>query len=209
MSIIYPLTFPTTKGLGRFKMSARSVVSMARSPFTGHQDIQVFQGQWWEVDASFPPLDSEDFDIIVSFFLSLNGREGTFLLGDPSKATPRGTASSSPGTPVINGGSQTGDSLNGTGAPASATGYLKAGDYIQIGSGSAAKLHRVLEDTDTDGSGNFTVTIWPCLRSSPTNGNPIVVSNTVGLWRLEANSVDWDVVPVVPYNLSFKAIEAL
>ncbi len=209
MPINYPLTFPVDKGLARIILRAKSAVSLTSSPFTGQQDVQVWTGQWWELNASFPPLSNTDFDNIISFFLSLNGSEGTFLFGDPKKATPRGSASTAPGTPTVNGAGQTGQDLNCTGAPVNATNYLRAGDYIQLGSGSSSKLHRSLTDINSDASGNFTVTIWPKLRASPGNNDPITVSNTVGLWRLRNNQTEWNTVPLVPYNLSFEAVEAL
>ena len=102
------------------------------------------------------------------------------LLGDPIGATPRGSASSAPGTPVVNGASQTGDTLSIDGLPASATGYLKAGDYIQLGSGTGAQLYKVLDDVDSNASGEADLTIWPDLRSSPADDATVVVSNAKG-----------------------------
>jgi hypothetical protein len=141
--------------------------------------------------------------------LKLNNREGTFLMGDPAAATPRGAAKDTPGTPLVKGAGQTGNTLAIDGAPASVTGYLLAGDTIQLGSGSAARLYKVLEDADSDAGGNATLTVWPKLRSSPADNDAVTVSNAVGLWRLAANQSAWDTDEALIYGIRFQAVEAL
>jgi len=131
------------------------------------------------------------------------------LLGDPSAVTPRGTASSSPGTPVVNGASQTGDQLIIDGATVSQTGYLKAGDYIQLGAGINSRLHKVLQDADTDGSGNTTLTIFPDIRTSPSDDETVVVTSAKGVFRLNENVVNWNVNEASIYGITFGAIESL
>ena len=86
---------------------------------------------------------------------------------------------------------------------------FKAGDYIQLGTGASAHLHKVLEDVNSDGSGNATLTIWPALRESPANNDAITVSNTVGLFRMTSNSMNWSVETMQLYGMSFSAVEAL
>jgi hypothetical protein len=143
-----------------------------------------------------------------SFLVKLNGQYGTFLLGDPHSA-PRGSASSTPGTPVVNGASQTGAELAIDGLPASATGYLKAGDYIQLGAGSTATLHKVLNDVNSNGSGEATLDIWPDLRSSPADDAAVVISNAVGVFRLAANEIGVDINEIEFFGITFAAVEAL
>ena len=43
----------------------------------------------------------------------------------------------------------------------SQTGILLTGDYIQLGTGLASRLHKVLADVNSDGGGNATFDIWP------------------------------------------------
>ena len=137
------------------------------------------------------------------------GYYGTFLLGDPNGADAQGSASTLPGTPLVNGGSQTGNTLVIDGCPASKTGYLKAGDYIQLGSGSSSRLYKVLTDTNTNGSGQATLDIWPALRNSPSDNDPVVVSNTKGLFRLSSNIQQWEINDISSYGISFDCVEAL
>jgi hypothetical protein len=184
MTISFPLTLPTVTGISSIDLRAINVVSISESPFTLKQQVVAHTGQRWEAEVTIPPIKREQAEVWVSFLVSLQGVRGTFLLGDPANATPRGSASSAPGTPLVNGASQTGDSLTIDGCPASATGYLKAGDYIQLGGGSTATLHKVLQDVNTNGSGQATIDLWPYIRNAPSDNSTVVVSNAVGVFGL-------------------------
>jgi hypothetical protein len=146
-----------------------------------------------------------DAEYWVAFLLKLNGPFGTFLLGDPLGATARGVAT---GTPLVNGGSQVGNELITDGWTTSQTGILRAGDYIQIGSGATAQLYKILDDVNSDGSGNATLTIWPSLRSSPADEAVITVSSPKGNFRLTTQP-SWDIDEASIYGMTFGAREAL
>lgn len=209
MSESYPLNLPTQTGIRSVRMIARDSVGVSSSPFTFSQQVFRHQGQIWEADITLPPMKRDDAEYWASFMLRLRGQYGTFLLGDPNAATPRGSASSTPGTPVVNGASQTGDNLNVDGLPASVNGYLKAGDYIQLGSGASARLHKVLEDVNSDGSGEATLNIWPALRTSPADDATVTVSNAKGVFRLTSNENTWNISENSIYGITFGAVEAL
>lgn len=208
MAVTFPLTIPAT-GLASIVMRARSVVSMSASPYTGEQQVQVYPGQWWEMDVNLPAGRRIQSGLWVPFLLKLNGMEGTFLLGDPDGATPQGSAASAPGTPLVRGGGQTGQTLIIDGAPAGAVNYLKAGDYVGLGSLGTTRLHRVLDNASADGSGIVTLSIWPNLRESPADNAAVTVSNCLGLWRLTSNVSEWSIDSALLYGIEFKAIEAL
>ena len=209
MAETYPLTFPTQTGVAAVEFTATDVVSVSQSPFTFSQQVVRHAGARWSATISIPPVKRSDSEYWNSFLLRLRGQYGSFLLGDPNAATPRGSAASAAGTPVVNGASQTGNELAIDGLPASATGYLKAGDYIQLGSASTSRLYKVLEDVDSNGSGEATLNLWPDLRSSPADGATVVVSNAKGLFRLESNDATWSINNAGFYSISFSAVEAL
>ena len=209
MAESYPLAFPTQTGVARVEITATDVVSITQSPFTLSQQVVRHAGARWSAMIAIPPVKREDSEYWNAFLLRLRGQFGTFLLGDPNAATPRGSAASAAGTPVVNGASQTGNELNIDGLPTSVTGYLKAGDYIQLGSGSTARLYKVLEDVNSNGSGEATLNLWPDLRSSPADGATVVVSNAKGLFRLESNNATWSINNAGFYSISFSAVEAL
>lgn len=209
MAESYPLAFPTAVGVQSVRFTARSVVGVAVSPFNFKQQVFRHPGERFEAEIVLPPMTRSEAEAFNAFRLRLRGRFGTFLLGDPAASTPRGTASATPGTPVVNGASQSGDSLAIDGLPTLETGYLLAGDYIQLGSASTAQLHKVLEDVDTNASGQATLNIYPALRSSPTNGASVAVTDCKGVFRLATNEMPWEVNNAQIYGIVIPATEAL
>ena len=208
MTISYPLSTPTS-GIAQINLIVRNATALTQSPFTYAQQAQRNTGARWEADIVLPAMKRETAEPWVTFLTKLYGPFGTFLLGDPIGATARGSASSAPGTPLVNGASQTGDTLSIDGLPASATGYLKAGDYIQLGSGATTQLYKVLDDVDSNSSGEANLTIWPDLRSSPSNDTAVVVANAKGLFRLSTSATNWTIGTNGFYSIAFGAVEAL
>lgn len=209
MAESYPLALPTHTGIAQIRLIARDVVGVSTSPFTFAQQIFRHQGQRWEADITLPPMARADAEQWASFLLRLRGQYGTFLLGDPLNATPRGSAAITPGTPLVFGAAEVGDELDIDGCPTSVTGYLKAGDYIQLGSGATSTLHKVLEDVNTDGSGRATLNVWPQIRTAPADNSPVTVSNAKGNFRLSSNETMWDINNASIYGITFGAVEAL
>ena len=208
MSISYPLTFPTHTGIRGVSLRAINAVAYERSPFTFAGQAQASAGQMWGADVTLPPMKYADAERWIAWLVSLRGQFGTFLMGDPMRCIARGTARGTD-TVTVNGGSQTGQDININSDQLSETGYLLAGDYIQLGSGSSATLHKVLVDASTDASGDATVTLWPNVRIAPSNGATVTVQDTVGRWRLAGNETEWSVNEAMIYGISFSAMEAV
>lgn len=202
----YPLTLPSHTGIRSVSLRATNAVAYDRSPFTFAGQAQASAGQMWEADVSLPPMKRADAEVWIAWLTSLRGQYGTFLMGDPSAATARGTLG---GTPLVNGASQTGATLNIDGATADVTNWLRAGDYIQLGAASSATLHKVLEDVSTDGSGQATLTLWPHIRTAPTDNSTVVTSNAVGNFRLSSNSSEWSISEASIYGINFSAMEVV
>lgn len=205
MAITYPLSLPNAN-IAKVRMIANDVVGVSQSPFTAAQQVYRYTGQFWEADVTLPPMKRADAEYWISFLMKLNGPYGTFLLGDPNGQTARGVAT---GTPLVNGGSQTGNELVTDGWTNSTTGILKAGDYIQIGTALTSRLYKVLDDVNSDGSGNATLTIWPDLRTAPADNTAITVANPKGLFRLNSAQTTWDINEAAIYGMTFGAREAL
>jgi hypothetical protein len=206
MTITYPLTLPSHTGIRGIELRATNAVAYSRSPFTFAGQAFAYPGQMWQADVTLPPMKRADAEQWIAWLVSLRGQLGTFLLGDPLGQTARGVAT---GTPLVNGADQTGGSLVIDGATNSVTGWLKAGDYIQLGSNGSSRLHKVLTDANSDGSGNVTLDIWPSIRTAPADNAAVVVSNTVGLWRLSGNESSWSINEASIYGISFSAMEAV
>lgn len=205
----YPLTFPTTIAPSSVKFSPRTAVATSVSPFTFSQQTQVYSGQQWQVDMGMPPLTRDVANEFIAFMLRLNGKEGSFLFGDPNGQVPRGSAAATAGTPVVKGAAQTGDTLQIDGCPTSATGYLLAGDYIQLGTGANTRLHVVLTNVNTNGAGEAALEIWPKLRTSPADNSAVAVSGCQGHFRLSNNVMPYDIDAPFFYSLGFSAYEVI
>jgi len=194
MAIIYPLNTPTSIGIEGIELRAVNVVSTSQSPFTFKQQVVSFPGQRWEASVSIPPVHRDLAAPWKAFLTSLKGQAGTFLLSDPDYATAQGDVSSC----VL-----TGSARSGT-ATVVMTGTLKAGDYIQLGSGSSSKLHQVLVDQTGDGS----LEIWPDLREDYTDAT-VTYNNAKGVFRLATNITSWSINNSSTYGISFDAVEVL
>jgi len=205
MALTYPLALPAKTPV-RMQFRANSVVGVSISPFSGEQQVYAHQGDGWECDVSLPPMKRADAEAWVGFLLGLNGREGTFYLGDPVNTSPRGVGT---GTPLVKGASQTGKTLLTDGWTAGQTGIMKAGDWLQLGTGASSRLHKVVQDANSDGSTNATLEIWPRLRESPADNAAIVISSPKGVFRLASNTREWSIERAGIYGLGFTCTEAL
>lgn len=203
--ITYPVTFPNV-GIRAMNIRARTVVGISSSPFTGQQQVYKHQGEWWEAEVTLPPMKRATAEEVAAFLIKMKGQYGTFLLGDPANTSPRGVGT---GTPLVNGAGQTGSSLVTDGWTVSTTGILKAGDWIQLGAGSTTTLHKVLDDVNSDGSGNATLEIFPSLRSSPDDDAAITVSSPKGIWRLASNQMEYSIDEASVYGITFACVEAI
>lgn len=191
MALTYPLSLPTDSGIAAIKLSAANAVAVSRSPFTFATQVHAYDGEMWSASVTLPTYRKDLADPWVAFLLSLRGQYGTFLLGDPDKAAPRGTATSATVSGLL--GDRT--------VTVVMAGTLLAGDYIQLGSGAAARLHKVL--VDQSGSGNLE--IWPALRADYSGS--ATLTDTKGVFRLASNVTEWDINNASFYGIQFEAME--
>jgi hypothetical protein len=194
MAISYPLNTPTTIGFESIELRAVNATITSQSPFSYKQQVISHTGQRWEASVSIPSVLRDLAEPWAAFLTALKGQTGTFLLGDPLSATPRGTVSSCTLT-----GNAGDESVNVT-----MTGSLLAGDYIQLGSGTTARLHKVLVDQ----SGSGTLEIWPALRSTY-NSATVTTTNAKGVFRLNQNMSSWQISNANSYGIAFEAVEAI
>jgi len=84
-----------------------------------------------------------------------------------------------------------------------------AGDYIQLGVGATATLHKVLQDVDSDSSGHLTVEVWPYLRREVLDDEPVTFRNATGKFRLSGNSQSFSINDASVYGVQFDCEEAI
>lgn len=199
MAIVYPLTMPATPpGPKQIVLMQNFIVAENDSPFTAQAQIYEHQGSWWSAQVDLPAMKRAAASPWIAFLAALNGKSGTFLMGDPLGTAPLGTAG---GSPIVSGAGQTGKTLLISGL----TGVLKAGDYFHIGSGTTQRLYMNL--TDTVG-GSPTLDIFPRLRESPANSAPLVLASPQGVFRLAANVDQYTIDTAGFYGISFTVREA-
>jgi hypothetical protein len=210
MPIVYPLTLPTVRGIRDIVIRQNSVVAVGSSPYTGEQQAQVYPGQWWEASIRLPTMRQDWAAPWEAFLAKLNGQQGTFLLGDCYREAPLGAAALTPGSPVFDGShSVRSGTIALRGCPASVTGYLLEGDYIQFGTGGSSRLHMVLENINTDSDGQCDTTIWPKTRVPYADGAAISLFNTVSVFRRTSNIGEIPRVPGSFTDIAFDAKEAI
>ncbi|MGH9552308.1 MAG: hypothetical protein ACRD3W_23175, partial [Terriglobales bacterium] len=207
MAISFPLSHPSSPaGFSTFTQGATNVVGISSSPFTGQQQAQEWSAELWDFSVGLPPMKRADAEAWVSFLVALRGMSGTFLIGDPYGAAPRGVAT---GTPKVSGSNAAGSKTFATkGWTHGVTGILKAGDYIQVGTGMSQRLYKNLTDVDSDGSGDATLDIFPRLREALADDAVITTTNCKGCFRLADNRREWSVALAGVYGLSFRCVEA-
>lgn len=199
------LTLPAVACQANIIMTLTNAVAITQSEFTFEQQAFKWPGDLWTADFNIRPITNRaDASEWIAFGVALEGNYGRFLMGDPSAKLPRGVAS---GSPQVDGANQTGKSLDTKGWTPDVTGILLKGDYIQLGSGVSSRLHILIDDVNSDSSGNATLSLGNALKYSPADSSAIVVNNPVGLFRSTSNSFSWSVDPGPVYRFGFSAVE--
>jgi hypothetical protein len=161
-------------------------------------------GHRWSFSLDYPPgMTRSDVNALWAFLVSQSGQLGSFDFTAPYQTATGSMA----GSPVVDGADQTGNVINLRGFTASQTGVLKAGDYIRIA--GQYKAYLVVEDADSDGSGEAAVTIHPAIQTpSPADGAAITAA---GLFRcrLANDYQEMAVSTILHYGLSVELVEAL
>lgn len=199
MAITYPLTFPTINGKSIIQsMSMRLVHSVAvtESPFNYKQKIQDFGGMKWEAEVTIRPLTQSEAKTFQAFLLSLNGRKGTFIMGNPLDERTIG----SPPTHTFSTACAVGDTTIETDFSGSDTYRINAGDFISFDN----RLYIALKAVD--GSPNE-IDISPPARTTGLVNEAIEYMQPVGTWRLASNVSDWDIENNQTYSFTFSCVE--
>lgn len=203
----YPLSLPTSPS--NFVTSEWRIirtVAYTESPFTYGQQVAKYQGSVWQTTVTLPPMNRADAGAWQSFFMQLNGRFGTFLLGDPDAKTIQGGANT---VISVNGDHSVGAYDVVVDGANTSTVIFKKGDYVQFGSGASSKLHMIVADITSDASGNATLQIEPSLKTALTDDDVVTYSDTKAVMRMDANELGWNANNVSLYGISFSCTESL
>lgn len=164
---------PTSPAFADIKITSINPTLTSRT-ISGKRQTRQIGGQYWRIYATYPPMTRSEFEPIYGFLMKQRGSFETFTMVPPVVGS---TTATGYGTPVINGGSQTGRTVNTDGwtANQSAGNLLKAGNYLKFANHD--KVY-VLTDANTSGSsGESTLSIEPALLTSPADGSAITIAS--------------------------------
>jgi hypothetical protein len=199
----YPLTFPSTPNIQNFAIRPIRAAGITRSPFDFSQQVFDHQGAQWVGEVKLPPMKQTAAKAWEVFILQCRGVTGTFLMGPPL-CSPAGTGT---GGDLAVAGAVRDESISVQNAGAAAT--YKAGDWVQIGTSTGARLHKITADATADGSGNVTLNVEPELKQAYGATTAVNLTNPVGIWRLATNDVGWDINSAARFGFAFSVVESL
>jgi len=147
-------------------------------------------------------LTRDDCEEIYSFIQKQSNGFETFTITLPDKSVPRGTAT---GSPSVNGAGQTGSSISVQGFTPNITNIMRKGDIFKFN--GHTKVYMVVDDANSNGSGQTTLNFSPPLIVSPASDEVIIVNNVpfTVIFDDEMSSYTGD--PGLFYGLTIPLIE--
>ena len=196
MAITFPVSFPSSPQPRITRFTPQSSVAITISDQSFVRQTQVNDGQQWIIEAQWDPMVRASAAAFVATLTSLNGGEGTFNFGPfAANYTMRGEGG---GSPKIKGASQTGQDIITDGWPDSETNVVLPGDYIAFDN----HLYQVLIASNSNASnGAATLTLWPDVKTAPSDNAVITTSQPKGRFYLVSAS-EWTVDEVGRYGLT-------
>lgn len=172
-------SFPTVTP-NEMSIELISNTEIHRSAFTGAVKTLDRGGEHMRVTINYRNMQQANKATILALLARLNGQQHRVNL--PFHAMDNRGAFG--GTPLVNGASQTGNTLTVDGCSISITNWIREGDVFSVND----EMKICTADANSDGAGNITLTFWPRLRNSPANNDPIETTTPTGVFMLANNS---------------------
>ena len=196
-------TFPSSPLPSAVVVSSMSVTQQDMT-HSGRRNVRQFGAQKWRLNCTFPSTLSRDqFMPMYAFLVSQAGKFGTFLFTPPDLATARGSPS---GSPLVQGGSQTGVSVTTDQWPNN-TDIFKAGDVIKFAGHN--KVYMLTEDATSNGSGVATLVIYPPLMESPANNEAISYADVPFTVQVISDTSEYAVRGPLLYSFNIEMLEVI
>lgn len=198
---------PASPGVKQYEWELLDAIGEVTSPYTGQAQQQDWSTDAWSGKLSLPGMPQGQFAPWAAWLAEMRGKLNCFQLGEPFSLAPQGQANLQPGGPVCAAGNLARSRFLATSRwTANVQGQLLLFDFVQIG----YRLHTVIgANVNSDANGNATLQIWPALREAPAAGQPVILSNPTGLFRLANNKRGWSVANNRLYALAIDVVEAL
>lgn len=192
------ITFPNSPKIAEITWTPPAMTQVNRSPWTGKRRATIlpFAG-FWKCQVSLPMVMSEaEMLPWRAFLLACNGQANSFRI---EIADAQQTSATSV---LVNGGGQSGLTLNTDGWPTSGT-VLKAGQIITVGDQPI-----VLAADAVASGGAAALSLSRVLRASPADNAPVEVRLPTALMAMEKDDVPWSAMRGQMYGLSFTCEES-
>lgn len=189
-----------------WQISVPSTASTA--PYTGQvPQVQVWPGaDNWKVTVTIPPRNVDEARAWTSFLWDAAGGSVAFLLGDPLRRKPKGSAKPSSAAGIM---------VSGTNLAMSGVLKLRGihpGEEVFVNGDLISVNYRLYQVRDkyvvSDAGGNATVKIGPTLRDTITDGMPVQTHDAQGMFRLAKNVSPFSIDGNHLYSLSLQCVEA-
>lgn len=174
-----------------------------QSPLTGSIQTLDRGGLKWEAQYTFTNIRGDDRANLIGTLAALRAQANRLRVPiyDNAKRGAYG------GTPLVDGASQTGNSINLKGLSISITQWIRKGDYISIDVNGEHELKMATADSSSGGTGLIEVFFEPRLRTSPLDNAVVFVEDGVltkpqGIFLLSDSSVLWSSQPGKPTHRS-------
>lgn len=193
MSVI---DLPTLKAPNIVVMNLRGQTAVYESPMTAGMQTLDRGGFHWKAVYTWTNIQGDARADMLGTIAALRAQANRLRV--PVYDNPKRGAYG--GTPVVDGVSQVGSTLNVRGCSNSITNWIRKGDYFSVIVNGEPELKMATADASSGGTGLITLSFEPRLRFSPADGNSIYVDDDVlpkpqGVFVLTAADQNWSSQP--------------
>lgn len=128
-------------------------------------------GAKWRAILQYSNMTTDDRAVLLGMIAKLRGQSNRVRIRGWDNPSRGGYG----GTPLVNGGSQTGNTLNVDGVT-NKTNWIREGDYFSVDVNGEHELKMCIADANSTG-GTIAITFEPPLRASPLNNAAIYVDD--------------------------------
>ena len=179
-----------------------TIVSVTTS---GRVQTRQIDGQKFTITLDYAPMNRSKFAPIKAFIMKQRAKLNTFTIIPPVVSNAQGVASTVISTNAsVSAGATTCTVDNMT---TSTNGILKAGDYFRFT--GQDKVYMCVEDLDSDGSGEGTLTFEPPLRTDVTDNTILIYDNVDFTVRLKNDIQKYSIVTNDLYKYQIDLVENL
>ena len=197
-------TFPTSPAPrnANIRSEQNTIVSITAS---GRKQARQIDGQKFAITLQFPTMTRAEFAPIQAFIMKQRSRLENFTIVPPTVKNALGVASTVLNVDgALTAGTTTANIDNMT---VSTNGILKAGDYFRFT--GQQKVYMAVEDLNSDGYGEGTLTFEPPLRANVADNVVLIYDNVDFTVSLTNDVQEFDVGVQEYFNYEIDLIEVL